>query len=365
MGRAHRKLISPQHSAARAADAAAELAAVRGELANARCELETLYAALDHLRGGVLLLDKDLRAIYSNPALHTIFEHFSPELIRKTNPPYAMLLQDAATESFVQIKDYVARRLAWVRSGSDVPMDLPMTRGAVLRCHVAVLPNGGRMLIYSDVTDIVRNAEEMERLATIDGMTGIFNRRHFLVLAEREWNKARRYGRAIAFLMIDIDNFKAINDTFGHEVGDRMIKHLADLARGCKRNSDVLARIGGEEFALLLPETTLAKAKIVAERLRQRVIQNPLPDVPAPFNASVSIGVAGADEGMSGISDLMRVADHALYEAKRTGRNRVVCSISRQGAPSIQPHIVAEKVACKAPATVAHPDRAKKAASDL
>ena len=272
--------MSARHLDESSGDVVTELATARLDLAGAKRELETLYAALDNVQSGLLLLNRDLHAVYSNPVLHRIFRTFSPEEIRETNPSYGELLQAAAAALSVNIQDYVARRLAWVRSGDPTPFDLPMANGTVLRCHLAALPDGGRMVIYSDVTDIVRNAEEMERLATVDGMTGIYNRRHFLALADHEWNRARRYGRPISFLMIDIDHFKAINDDFGHEIGDRMIVHLANLARDCKRDSDVLARIGGEEFAILLPETTLDQARTMAERLRHRVASSPLPEAP-------------------------------------------------------------------------------------
>jgi diguanylate cyclase (GGDEF)-like protein len=173
----------------------------------------------------------------------------------------------------------------------------------------------------------------MEKLATIDGMTGIFNRRHFLALADREWYRARRYGRPLSFLMIDIDYFKAINDRFGHDVGDRAIVHVANLASHYKRGCDLLARIGGEEFGLLLPETEAAQAELVAERLRRAVAASPLAEV--SHSATVSIGVATADETMAGISDLIRSADKALYAAKRSGRNRVMSSIAAADAPAL------------------------------
>jgi len=203
----------------------------------------------------------------------------------------------------------------------------------VLRCQLAKLPNGGRMLIYSDVTDIVRAAQEMEQLATIDGMTGIYNRRHFLTMADHEWDRARRHGRPLSFLMIDIDYFKTINDRFGHDIGDRAIVHVAQLAAGCKRSFDLLARIGGEEFALLLPDTEIAQAEAIAERLRCDVAMSPLAEV--PHSATVSIGVATSDDTMAGVSDLMRLADQALYAAKRTGRNRVTSGIVTTDAPAL------------------------------
>ncbi len=313
----------------------AEFARVQRELTEAKQGLETLYAALDNVDSGLLVLDKDLRAVYSNPVLHAMFRANSSEEIRETKPLYADMLAASAQAVAVDLEDYVARRLAWVRAGDAKPMDLTMTDGKVLRCHLAILPGGGRMLIYSDVTDIVRNAEELERLATTDGMTGIYNRRHFLIMADREWARARRYGRPLSFLMIDIDYFKSINDNFGHQIGDEMIMHLANLARDCKRECDVLARIGGEEFALLLPETDLSQAQIVAERLRSEVAANSLVVASRSISATISIGVATSLPAMNDISDLMKAADRALYDAKHAGRNRVICCISRDATPSV------------------------------
>jgi diguanylate cyclase (GGDEF)-like protein len=313
----------------------AEFARVQRDLTEARQALETLYAALDNVDSGLLILNQDLRAVYSNPVLHEMFRANSAEEIRETRPLYADMLAASAQAVAVNLEDYVARRLAWVQSGDPKPMDLAMTDGTALRCHLAVLPGGGRMLIYSDVTDIVRNAEELERLATTDGMTGVYNRRHFLSLADREWARARRYQRPISFLMIDIDYFKSINDGFGHQVGDEMIVHLAKLARDCKRDCDVLARIGGEEFALLLPETDLPQAQIVAERLRRVVAANSLVVASGSIPATVSIGVATSVAAMNDISDLMKAADQALYDAKHAGRNRVICHIVHVAVPSI------------------------------
>ena len=310
-----------------------DLASVRQELGAAKQELETLYAALDNVRSGLLILGSDLRVHYSNPVLHTMFNVYSAKQIRQERPFYVDLLQAAASASAVNLDDYVARRLAWVASGDKAAIDLNMTNGTTLRCQLAILPGGGRMLIYSDVTDIIRNAQKMEQLATIDGMTGIYNRRHFLTLADLEWDRARRYGRPLSFLMIDIDYFKAINDRFGHEIGDRAIVHVANLAGGCKRTSDILARIGGDEFALLLPETEITQAEAVAERLRCEVAKCPLADV--AHSATISIGVATADADMEGISDLIKMADQALFAAKRAGRNKLMRSIAPTAAPAL------------------------------
>jgi diguanylate cyclase (GGDEF)-like protein len=309
---------------------ASEVERVRAELDLSTKQLESVYAALGNIESGVLLLDKDLRARYTNPAFHLIFNlsltpaqiiegdvHFS-EL--RTRSDYSLPPAEA--------DEYGAKRLASVISGDPTPVDMYLRSGRVIRSQCAVLPDGGRMLTYSDVTDIVRNAEELERLATTDGMTGIYNRRHFLILADREWIRSRRHGHPLSFLLIDIDFFKLINDEFGHEVGDQTIVHLTKIARDCKRDSDVLARIGGEEFALLLPETDLVQARSVAERLRNEVVANPVVAGLDRIAATVSIGVAIVGEAMTGISELMNAADQALYDAKRAGRNRVICCTS-------------------------------------
>jgi diguanylate cyclase (GGDEF)-like protein len=311
----------------------AEDANLARALRAAKDEARTLQAALDKVQSGLLLLDKDLRARYSNPALHVMFNSFSQDYIREVQPSYEELLTDAQRNSAVDLDDYVNRRLEWVKSGDPKPMDLRMANGTILRCQLATLPEGGRMLIYSDVTDIVHAAEELERLATIDGMTGIFNRRHFLNLADREWTRGRRYGYPISFMMIDIDRFKSINDSYGHQVGDEVIIHLAKLATANKREADLLARVGGEEFALMLPETDLPGASVAAERLRCEVSQTPPPHTPEGLATTISVGVAASTDEMDDVSILMRAADDALYQAKRGGRDRVVCAVqSSEGA---------------------------------
>jgi PAS fold/Diguanylate cyclase, GGDEF domain len=194
-------------------------------LGAATTELATLFAALENIQSGVLLLDNDLRAQFSNSALHTMFNSMSPQEIMEDRPHFSEMLRRARLASAYaiapgEVEEYVARRLQWVVSGDPKPVDQRMSGGRVIRSQTAMLPDGGRMLTYSDVTDIVRNAEELERLATTDGMTGIYNRRHFLALADLEWERSKRYGRKLSFLMIDIDFFKSINDEFGHEVGD-------------------------------------------------------------------------------------------------------------------------------------------------
>ena len=171
------------------------------------------------------------------------------------------------------------------------------------------------------------NADELTTLANIDGLTGLFNRRHFDFLARAEWARSQRYSRPLSIMIADIDHFKAVNDRFGHDAGDNILKSVADVCRSTKRESDIVARIGGEEFALLLPETNEAAALIAAERLL-RHIQKCCPIIgPETLAVTVSIGIASASPSMPSLATLLKRADDALYEAKHLGRNQVAISI--------------------------------------
>ncbi|MGH6739194.1 MAG: GGDEF domain-containing protein [Bradyrhizobium sp.] len=166
---------------------------------------------------------------------------------------------------------------------------------------------------------------DLEILATTDGLTSLLNRRHFESLARAEWARFQRYGRPLSLMLLDIDKFKSVNDRFGHDAGDLVIKAVAHICKSTKRQPDVLARIGGEEFVLLLPETDQASAEAAAERLRTSVQDHPLslPDG-ATLRVTISIGIADAALSMASFEVLLKRADEALYEAKRTGRNKVV-----------------------------------------
>jgi diguanylate cyclase (GGDEF)-like protein len=169
-----------------------------------------------------------------------------------------------------------------------------------------------------------QEAAELETLAAVDGLTDIYNRRHFVKLGSAEWARFQRYGRPLSLLFLDIDNFKLINDRYGHDGGDRVLIALADICKAAGRETDVVARIGGEEFALLLPETDETAAAIFAERLRQTIEREEHTLGRERARVSVSIGVAGATLSMAGFEVLMKRADEALYRAKDAGRNRVV-----------------------------------------
>jgi len=164
--------------------------------------------------------------------------------------------------------------------------------------------------------------QEVKRLAIRDGLTGLYNYRHFWEMLAREVEVSRRYGRPLSLLFLDIDDFKAINDTLGHPQGDVVLKSLAAYLERSARHADVVCRYGGEEFVVLLPQTSLEQAGVLAERLRLGISQNPIDLAKSKQRITVSIGMAQLGPQMDGEA-LVKAADNALYRAKQAGKNRV------------------------------------------
>lgn len=178
--------------------------------------------------------------------------------------------------------------------------------------------------VMLDISERKRMEAELRRLATTDALTGIFNRRHFMVTATVETERAQRHHRPLTGLMLDIDHFKRINDGFGHPVGDVAIKAMTAACLDVIRTIDPLGRLGGEEFAIVLPDTDLAAGLIVAERIRAAIGQIAIATEKGPVAFTVSIGAAQLNDSDASVESLLSRADAALYVAKNSGRNRVV-----------------------------------------
>ncbi|MDO9106047.1 MAG: diguanylate cyclase [Methylovulum sp.] len=183
--------------------------------------------------------------------------------------------------------------------------------------------------IKEDITERKRMEEELQRLARTDSLTGLFNRRVFLEHLEQETARLARLDSApIALLMLDLDHFKRINDTYGHAAGDEVLRHFADLIRANVRSIDLPARLGGEEFAIILPGADRTDALAMAERLRMQVAAAILPHAKGQISYTVSIGVAALSATNANSEIALHHADSALYTAKSKGRNQT-CWFSR------------------------------------
>ena len=160
--------------------------------------------------------------------------------------------------------------------------------------------------------------------ATIDGLTGLYNRKYFFDLASAEFERTRRYEHPLSLIILDIDYFKDINDTYGHSFGDEVLKVVAHRCKTIVRNVDIIARFGGDEFIILLPETGLDDARLAAEKIRKTIGSQPvIIDNKTEVYLTISLGISSAGERIENIDGLFKKADQALYLAKEEGRNNV------------------------------------------
>jgi diguanylate cyclase (GGDEF)-like protein/PAS domain S-box-containing protein len=178
--------------------------------------------------------------------------------------------------------------------------------------------------IAEDITDKKQLESELQRLATTDALTQSSNRRHFFEGAVEEFEQARQQGTPLSFLMLDIDDFKVINDTYGHQVGDNVLQRIADSGRAALRRGDLFGRIGGEEFAAVFPGCTPQMALQVAERVQREIQGLSFSHDGQTFGITVSQGLTSLTAEDESVESLFARADAAMYEAKRQGKNRIV-----------------------------------------
>ncbi|MCG7890029.1 MAG: sensor domain-containing diguanylate cyclase [Candidatus Thiodiazotropha endolucinida] len=167
---------------------------------------------------------------------------------------------------------------------------------------------------------------KLQQYATTDDLTGLANRRELDKVALREFKRATRFTRHLSVLMLDLDHFKSINDTYGHNIGDSVLRHVADMCVGSIRGQDFMARYGGEEFTILLPETDIENGSKLAQRICDKVAAMPYQEGQQLISITVSVGASEIEDGDIDFNDLLNRADKALYEAKKRGRNQVVIS---------------------------------------
>ena len=193
------------------------------------------------------------------------------------------------------------------------------------RMFAALRSRNARLELRQRNVDLETLLSKTEHLAMTDALTGLFNRRHFTDVFKREWATARRYHHPISFLILDIDRFKAVNDTAGHGAGDDVLKAVAQIIASSIREVDLCARYGGDEFVVLLPHTPAAKASVAAERMRKKLTLARVTWAGEASKVSLSIGISSSeDPSLRGANEAVEAADRALYDAKRQGKDRAV-----------------------------------------
>jgi two-component system cell cycle response regulator len=284
-------------------------------------------------------------AAFENPMLHNLSVDLGkyPEIRRALATGDVVLIRDATTDPLydavrtgwstesqaVQTRSAIALRFSLRAEPAGVfflrttTEDAPLNEQDVVFAEHVITAAVSALEKAYDLESAVMGQEQMRHLAETDPLTNCFNRRALMQKLEQEMDRAARYATMLTGMMIDIDNFKQINDTHGHLVGDRVLKQLSNLLKREQRSVDIVARYGGEEFVVLLPETTAAESRNFAERILRRVATHDFGEPGKPVRVTISVGIASyPDERVSDGESLLRLADSHLYRAKSDGRNR-------------------------------------------
>ena len=294
---------------------------------------------------GLSVFSIDRICLEANPSFCEIFDYTATELVGKSS---RLLFRDDAGFEELALKIWPV-----VLQGGTYTADLPMRRrdNVEIWVHTVIhlidikAPTLGVIVIVTDVTaqkaleldlqrsnaELQKRTEQLQAVARTDPLTEIANRRAFIEAAEAEFLRFKRFNAATSVLMIDIDHFKTINDSFGHEVGDHALVALASTLKSLARATDLPARFGGEEFVVLLNGTSSEGASEVAERIRQEIAALSISAGKQHFSMTVSIGVASFGSSDDSWSQAIARADAAMYRAKSQGRNQVVVDAGPQG----------------------------------
>jgi diguanylate cyclase (GGDEF)-like protein len=222
------------------------------------------------------------------------------------------------------LEDTVVASYVAVEAGDEVPTDLSLPGERVVRSQCSVLPDGGRIISFTDVTDLVLRADCLEQLLHVDPLTGLPNGRELLRHTALEFHRFHKFRAPLSLLLVDIDDISAINVRFGWETGDRAINHVVSICEQKRGGADFLARQRGDQFGLVLRDTTAQQASVFAEDLRNAVESTPMLFDNTPIYLSISGGLAEADLAMDTPRDLCDAAESCLLLARSRGGNETV-----------------------------------------
>ena len=325
------KIDTPSYSGAQPPEAAQTLLALlhaQGEVARLT-ERERLYSSLlDSVNAVLWAFDWESRQVlYVSPAYERIFgrpaslvladfnewrDSIYPDDLDYAESTMAQVLVDGAVED----REYrIITADGQVRWLSD-------------KCFINQQNEPGQRVIIvgiaEDITEKKQLEGELQRLATTDVLTQSSNRRHFFDCARQAFDKAREEGEPLAFLLLDIDDFKQINDSYGHQEGDQVLQRIADSGKAVLRRGDLFGRIGGEEFAAVFPGCTAQVAEQIAERLQREIQRLSFSHGQQVYGVTVSQGLTGLGDEDASLDALFARADAAMYQAKRQGKNQIV-----------------------------------------
>ncbi len=284
-------------------------------------------SVVTNLEDGVVAIDRHHNIVLFNEGAQRIFGYASGEMVGQhlniLLPERFHLQHDLMVDEFgasQRIAENMAQRSRQIYGRRK--------DGSEFVASIAILKMGGGAdrhyaAIVRDISENKKTEEELLRLAATDPLTGAFNRREFMALAEQESMRAHRYGHPLSIMMLDLDHFKRLNDTYGHAAGDKALQRFTTLCCNALRTCDIFGRWGGEEFVALLPETDAEGASIIAERLRKIVSQNILAYNDQKISLTTSIGIAQYRSGEVAVEGPLGRADTAVYDAKKAGRNRI------------------------------------------
>ena len=261
--------------------------------------------------------------VYVNQAFTDLTEYSRKEVLGKT----PRLLQSSGTD--VEARRMIKRALQKQEPIRTTIRNYSKT-GKPYWLDISILPLRNKagdvthfVAIERDVTEQKEQEEKLEQLSRTDPLTGLLNRRSFEEISAKEYSRFARYGETYSLLMLDVDHFKSINDTYGHNIGDLVLKMLADDCVAHLRSNDVVARWGGEEFCLILPHTGRDVAVGIAEKLRKAIARSALKVRGSEVSVTVSMGISEVQTADENHATVLERADNALYDAKAAGRNRI------------------------------------------
>lgn len=271
-------------------------------------------AIFHSINDGVIVLDESARLIEFNQACSKVFPQLTRSMIGRN-------IGEAWIEVTGQPMPFT---LETVVNTQDIEMVLSDHTYQVRVTELQHVNHGkGLLLIFTDITELKELQRQLEQLAFYDELTQIYNRRAFFQQCNQAYSEARESSSAFTVILMDIDHFKNVNDTYGHAIGDQLLVHVVKVCQSVLKKGELFARYGGEEFVLALKDSTLLEGQALANLLCDSVESQPLMTTEGAIRATISCGVAEGTKGQETLYQLLNNADKALYAAKQAGRNRV------------------------------------------